>query len=388
MKAHKVVLAACSHFFKSILRESVHPHPLVYLQGVNQEYLELLKRFMYLGRASMKEEEMDSFVMTSKTFLNKEYLAPNKTDNMDKEILEHCFNASSASPASTSVESPGLVKPTTNRKAQYQKGVRKCDLCDFSSNKVKIMIHHKQKLHGRTVHTCDKCDFLTTNIKRLTTHNMEKHDSYTCNSCPFVTNTRLNLTGHYSNEHYNTIIKCIFCNFQCLTQKNMDKHMNSKHIVTEEQNDDDDVHKKFKCPDCDHVDTNKARFQKHTRRHSQTFTCDECDYTCHEGSLFSLHKETHNKLIYVCDQCGHASKTRRTNLLHVRKVHLGITYDCDSCPYKAKNMYNLKSHTKAVHEKVKIYCDFCTYNDSVNSRVQLHMKRNHITIESNETTDK
>ena len=34
LKAHKVILSACSPFFKSLLKRHPHPQPLVYIRGV------------------------------------------------------------------------------------------------------------------------------------------------------------------------------------------------------------------------------------------------------------------------------------------------------------------------------------------------------------------
>ena len=34
IEAHKVVLSACSPFFRNILRKNPHQHPLIYLKGV------------------------------------------------------------------------------------------------------------------------------------------------------------------------------------------------------------------------------------------------------------------------------------------------------------------------------------------------------------------
>ena len=69
--AHKVVISSCSSFFKNILGMNRNSHPLIYLQGVSYDDIVLLKRFMYLGKASVAEENVNSFVTLSKIFLNK-----------------------------------------------------------------------------------------------------------------------------------------------------------------------------------------------------------------------------------------------------------------------------------------------------------------------------
>ena len=33
VEAHKVILAASSHFFQNLLRRIKHPHPMVYMRG-------------------------------------------------------------------------------------------------------------------------------------------------------------------------------------------------------------------------------------------------------------------------------------------------------------------------------------------------------------------
>ena len=41
-KAHKVVLAACSPFFKQVLKIHQHPNPLIFLKGVEVRHMEAL----------------------------------------------------------------------------------------------------------------------------------------------------------------------------------------------------------------------------------------------------------------------------------------------------------------------------------------------------------
>merc|ERR1712202_54678 len=57
IEAHKVVLSACSPFFRNILKKNNHPHPLLYLKGI--EYSDLLPvlDFIYQGETSVAQED-------------------------------------------------------------------------------------------------------------------------------------------------------------------------------------------------------------------------------------------------------------------------------------------------------------------------------------------
>ena len=49
LAAHKVILSACSPFFRGILRKNQHPHPLLYLKGVKLKEMQSVLNFMYHG---------------------------------------------------------------------------------------------------------------------------------------------------------------------------------------------------------------------------------------------------------------------------------------------------------------------------------------------------
>ena len=61
LEAHKVILAASSSFFLNILKMSKHPHPLIYLKGVQMRELAAVVDFLYCGEVSVKQEELESF---------------------------------------------------------------------------------------------------------------------------------------------------------------------------------------------------------------------------------------------------------------------------------------------------------------------------------------
>jgi len=62
LQAHKVILSACSPFFRTVLRRNRHEHPLLYLKGVKYADLVSVLNFMYHGEVNVAQEELNSFL--------------------------------------------------------------------------------------------------------------------------------------------------------------------------------------------------------------------------------------------------------------------------------------------------------------------------------------
>jgi len=62
ISAHKVILAACSPFFRNVLRRNPHQHPLLYLKGVTYSDLQSVLSFMYHGEVNVAQEELNGFL--------------------------------------------------------------------------------------------------------------------------------------------------------------------------------------------------------------------------------------------------------------------------------------------------------------------------------------
>ena len=64
--AHRYVLSTHSPYFKDILLNNPHPHPLIYLKNVNHEDLHSILEFIYLGKASVYPDNMGRFALAAK----------------------------------------------------------------------------------------------------------------------------------------------------------------------------------------------------------------------------------------------------------------------------------------------------------------------------------
>ncbi|XP_059089252.1 broad-complex core protein isoforms 1/2/3/4/5-like isoform X35 [Tigriopus californicus] len=74
LQAHKVILSACSPFFRNVLlRQNAamgvagfsHPHPLVYLRGVSYEDLKHIIDFMYYGEVNVAQDDLQAFLQVA-----------------------------------------------------------------------------------------------------------------------------------------------------------------------------------------------------------------------------------------------------------------------------------------------------------------------------------
>ena len=62
IQTHKVIISACSPFFRNVLRRNPHQHPLIYLKGVKYKELLSVLNFMYMGEVNIAQEELNSFL--------------------------------------------------------------------------------------------------------------------------------------------------------------------------------------------------------------------------------------------------------------------------------------------------------------------------------------
>jgi len=81
IQAHKLILSACSPFFRSILRQNPHQHPLLYLKGVEFTDLQAVLNFMYHGEVNVAQEELNSFLAVAEDLKVKGLTQNSSADN-------------------------------------------------------------------------------------------------------------------------------------------------------------------------------------------------------------------------------------------------------------------------------------------------------------------
>ena len=68
LEAHKVILSACSPIFRQMMARSKHPHPLVFMTGVNSREMENLFDFIYKGEFKVEQKDLLGFLSIAQKF--------------------------------------------------------------------------------------------------------------------------------------------------------------------------------------------------------------------------------------------------------------------------------------------------------------------------------
>lgn len=83
IKAHKMLLSACSNYFRQIFKENPCQHPVIIFRNFKYDDLNAIINFMYHGEVNIFQEQLESFLITAE-FLEVKGL----TDNIEDEVAK------------------------------------------------------------------------------------------------------------------------------------------------------------------------------------------------------------------------------------------------------------------------------------------------------------
>jgi len=106
LQAHKVILSACSPFFKKVLCRNHHQHPLLYLKGVSYKDMESVLNFMYHGEVNVAQDDLNSFLQVAED-LRVKGLTQNNGGNIGTEPKKPVDNIPKHEPSQSRVRNPG-----------------------------------------------------------------------------------------------------------------------------------------------------------------------------------------------------------------------------------------------------------------------------------------
>ena len=217
VETHKVILASSSPFFMGILKRNKHPHPLIYMRGVNADELTAIIDFLYFGEANVSQESLGAFLALAEELKLKgltgsaecndeEYMTKAPPENTVPQKRQHAESALNL-PNPLKIINPGaktesslmtldtlvstdkqqldeeiksMMEMSENMLTQgnQTRRARKCKVCGKEGDMANIKTHiESNHIVSNVTHSCDICGKISRSRNGLRLHKAKEHSS-------------------------------------------------------------------------------------------------------------------------------------------------------------------------------------------------------------------
>ena len=194
VKAHRVVLATCSEYFKNILSQNQHSNPLLCLDGINKEELINVVDYIYHGEIQIYQECLDRFLEVSQKFQLQGLLQQNDNIDQPKEEISTYYSGDHG----RAVEQNNVISALTTPKIKtmVKSHEKILSLGDASIDEINEKISDNI-VRMKDCVRCNLCEYQTKQLGHLKEH-IEVHFDLTfpCHQCNRVFKSRNTLRGH------------------------------------------------------------------------------------------------------------------------------------------------------------------------------------------------
>ena len=263
-QAHRYVLSAFSPVFKSMLQNHPDSHPLIYLRGVNQQELDLILQFIYLGVTSVYHSNMNRFSQAAQDLKIKNLVDNTRMVDLENRYYEHNQNihensdnqdqndyvstnetTNGKTPSSDEVQSGKQLhtriecvignegnRILNNQTQSYHKGIQYyCKYCKYNTIKQSNLRRHVENIHEGLKYPCNQCNYKASQQSHLKSHQRSIHEGvkYSCTQCGKQFTTQGEMRNHQQSIHEGVRYSCDQCASQFTLLRSLKVHMNKKH---------------------------------------------------------------------------------------------------------------------------------------------------------------
>ena len=340
LSAHKVVLSACSTFFKSIFTKTSHPNPLLYLGSVDSKTINYILDYVYAGRVQIFEEDVGNFLKLAKQ-LKIEGLT--LTDKHKSEVGKKVQSKQAK-------EDPKIdeVQAFLNTIEDISKEPRK----ESRENITRKQLENKVSPDVQEAMVCMKVEeeantsIEETELEETSEDVIENEESkeedkagVQCPICYKHYKNKMSLAAHKSKYHrfyedkeeMNETENNVDCNNFENSNNSFDttsiladpleerESLRSTNTEIEDTQAEDFSSSRIKV---DNMGEAEEKVKELLLRERDGFKCAMCGYNAKYWQRVSLHIETHiDGLEYFCTFCDKQFKRKNTLLVHISNKH-------------------------------------------------------------------
>ena len=264
MKAHRVILGACSSFFGNIFQKANVRDLCLYLPGVVHSDLKSILDFVYNGQTDIPAEALDSFTKTAEQLKIKGLAEVDNQNGIDETSANESRNVSLETTvgeqSATEIEEQQFAMDASLEHIEettYSDSDATFDSTNVKLEMVDEISTESLNAGNQTVITeemskavdletrgpklkCDLCDFEYSRKDRLRRHMIYEHtkvEPVKCTKCDFSAKDKEELKQHSDSIHKRipkpkkptSVFPCDKCDYRARTSENLERHL--KFIV-------------------------------------------------------------------------------------------------------------------------------------------------------------
>ena len=205
VSAHKVVLSACSKYFKNILQQNRHSNPLLCLDGVTSSELQSVLDYIYQGEVQVYQENLDRFLAVAERFQLEGLMNLPDTNKQEENVYQTLEELMSPTPTQSSGERRGYSQVKSSTVKTDTSAIVNIDE-DTASNieEVDAKIAENILKESDGTFTCLLCGKSGSKRKDNLKKHVETHLeglSFPCPYCGNIFRSRNSLQNHNSRHH-------------------------------------------------------------------------------------------------------------------------------------------------------------------------------------------
>ena len=207
ISAHKLVLAASSEFFKTILQRATHSKPMIYLSGFGVKELNFVMDYIYQGEVQIYQNDLDKFLDVAQKLKIEGLIGGEQSDESKNNTFmkdeDQVENVSEISVNESVVEKPTSMIRDMNK---YQKR-NNVNTAALVSNQSSV-----------------------ADAKAAVNELVEKtEDSWMCRTCGKTAKTSSDIRRHAEIHIDGLAFDCELCGQTFRSRKIVNNHKFSKH---------------------------------------------------------------------------------------------------------------------------------------------------------------
>ena len=323
IKAHKVILASYSDFFRDLFSDS--DEEVIFMPEVNQQDLKTIFDLLFKGTSLMKIGRLSSIISLAESLQIRNF----------NENMFMIQSVESKEDNKTSLRE--IVKREIPPKKVHYRKIKKIkepinqhQHSSLEDNESKDMLRDtfkEEKLPNQEKLTLPENK---TQNKIIRTWNLEHMLNDKIGAVKFLKN---------SKDFY-----CLECGKEFQTGAGLSQHNKSDHLG-----------KRYACDNCGAEFKTKERLRTHFRVFHEgiKFECTLCNASFTTKAALKTHNECkHEGRKFKCHLCSKEFGQRGALKAHLEGQHYGIRYQCLYCHRSSKDPSNLNKHMKKMHPDI------------------------------------